>query len=398
MAETGFSEAIIADLEARMMQFVSDKEVEGISTLLVHKGEEVSRKVFGKLRVRDDAPIQRDSIYRIYSMTKPVTGVAMMMLFEEGKFSLDDPITRFVPQFEKLKVLSPPHNPSPNNLKDPDHIPTMRELLSHTAGFGYGLWGEDYTNAQFREMKIMDSEDMESFIEKVASVPLLNQPGAEWFYSCAVDIQGYIVEQITGEKFSSFLQKRIFDPLDMVDTGFYVPEAKLDRFGELFAYVPQLGGLAPLNKTRYAYRKETVRMESGGGGLVGTIDDYANFCQMLLNGGEFNGHKLISPESIQLMRTNLLEPHMEMGTTGTIDTVDASGRGFGLNFGVITEPEKTGIAYGKDTYFWGGAAGTWFWIDPVNELFFIGMIQRMGAPQDFREDSARLVYKALNTK
>ncbi len=391
-----FTPEEITALEARMSKFVADGEATGISTMLVHKGEVVSRMTDGKLRVSDDAPITDDSIYRIYSMTKPITGLGMMMLYEEGKFSLDDPVTKHIPEFENLKALAGTNEDGSPVIVDATRPATMRELLSHTAGFAYGLGGDDYANDQFREQGVLSSPDLETFIDKVAGIPLLYQPGEQWYYSAAVDVQGYIIEKLSDQSLGEYFDEKIFTPLGMTDTGFYVPEEDYDRFGQVFAFSEKAGGLVPLDRPNYAFKKETVGMESGGGGLVGTIDDYARFCQLMVNEGELDGVRLLKPETVELMRTNVLSSDMKMSTTGNIDSVDESGMGFGLDFGVIMDPEKVGIDYGKGTYFWGGAAGTWFWIDPVNDLYFIGMIQRMSAPGDFRAESAKLTYEALN--
>ena len=396
----GFDAEEVAALEARMAQFVSDGQVYGIATRLVHKGEVISDFHTGLRRLDPKQPIQDDTIYRIYSMTKPVTGVALMMLWEEGKFQLDDPVTDYVPEFADLKVLAGTAEDGSPILVEMDRAPTMRELMSHTAGFAYGLGGSDFANTAFRDQQILASPDLDTFIDKVADIPLLFQPGEQWAYSAAVDVQGYIVQQISGQSFGSFLDERLFEPLGMSDTGFYVPEADYDRFGDVFGYHPETGDLVPIPYPSVQFRKETIGMESGGGGLVSTMDDYARFSQMLLNCGSLEGVQILKPETVALMTTNVLPPEMVLFSDGSSGSDGFPGVGFGLEFGILIDPEQAGSKTPAGSYFWGGAAGTWFWIDPVNELYFIGMVQifdRGGPnePVDFRGTSTEAVYTAL---
>jgi len=391
----------IAALEARMQKFAADRDVAGIATLLVKDGKIISHTHAGVRNVTNFAPITDNTIYRIYSMTKPITGVALMHLYEDGKFSLEDPVSKFIPEFENLKVVKSYDATGGILLEDLERQPTMKELMSHTAGFAYGLFGDDPSNKAFREKGILRSADMQSFIDATASVPLMHQPGEHWVYSAAVDIQGAIVERISGQSFGDYLKSEIFDPLGMDDTGFYVPEAEYDRLSQVFGYHPQTKEFGPLPYAQYpevAYAKDTIAMESGGGGLTSTLDDYARFCQMLSNGGSFSGTEILKPETIKLMRTNVLKDHQKVGLGGTLDSAAINSLGFGLDFGVVKNRVSDEPVPGEGIYFWGGAAGTWFWIDPENDLYFIGMIQRFGqnGPDvDFRGISRAMVYDAL---
>ncbi len=393
-----FDETNIAALEARMERFVSDGDVKGIATLLVQDGKVISHMQSGIRRVSDDAPIAEDTIYRIYSMTKPITGVALMMLYEDGKFSLDDPVSKYIPEFADLKVVKSYTKEEGAILEPLASPPTMRQLMSHTAGFAYGLYGDDPSNQAFKDQAILQSPDMQTFINKVAKIPLMYQPGERWFYSASVDIQGAIVERLSGMKFSEFLQSKIFDPLNMDDTGFSVPAKDYDRFSDVFGYMPGSTTMIRVPFPQVMYKPETVKMESGGGGLVSTLDDYARFCQMLANGGELDGNRILKPETIMLMRTNVLTSDQKVNIAGTLTQAQVDYLGFGLDFGIIRNDGASDISYGDGTYFWGGAAGTWFWIDPVNNLYFIGMIQRFsqnGPAVDFRGISGKYVYAAL---
>ena len=394
-----FSAAGLAQLDSLMKDAVDDGEVHGLAYLLVAGEEEIARNYFGDAYVENGTPIQEDTIYRVYSMTKPITGIAMMMLWEEGKWKLDDPITKYLPELSDLMVLDGTNEDGTPKLVKAKRPPTMRELMSHTAGFAYGLGGTDPANTAFRDKAVLRSPDMETLVERVSEIPLLFQPGDDWFYSIAVDLQGVIVERLSGQKFGDFLQERIFTPLEMEDAGFYVPAEDADRFAGVYSYSKETGGLINVDPGNKGFRKDTVAFQSGGGGTVMTLDDYANFCQMLLNGGIFEGNRLVKAETIELMATDVLPEGVSIWSTGNADRSRGAGQGFGLDFGIVTDPEAAGSEQGKGSFYWGGAAGTWFWIDPVNDLYFVGMIQRRaGNPEstyDPRAVSRIGVYGAL---
>ena len=398
----------IAALEARMLKFVADGDTKGIATLLVKDGEVISHAKAGVRHLLDGAPITDDTIYRIYSMTKPITGVALMALYEQGKFSLDDPIAKYIPEFSKLEVVKSFAEDGSFDVEPLQRQPTMRELMSHTAGFAYGLYGNDPSNLAFMKKRVLASPDLPTFINRVSSIPLMYQPGTSWFYSAAVDIQGAIIERLTGMSLGEYFQSKVFAPLGMHDTGFFVPEEKYHRLSNVFAFHPETKKfqLIPFTEEKYnflgdmAYKQGAFGMESGGGGLVSTLGDYARFCQMLANGGELNGVRVLKPETVKLMRTNVLQENQKVSIAGTL-TQSAGGEiGFGLDFAVFHNKGNNKLTMGDGSYFWGGAAGTWFWVDPVNHLFFIGMIQRFpqGGPEiDFRSISRDLVYEAIKT-
>ena len=400
----------IAALESRMRQFVSDGDTMGIATLLVREGKVVSHTQAGVRNIVNGSPITHDTIYRIYSMTKPITGVAMMQLYQQGKFSLDDPVSKFIPEFEGLKVVKSYQDDGSFEVEPLERQPTIRELMSHTAGFAYGLYGNDPANRAFREQGLLGSADLQEFIDGVATIPLMHQPGKHWFYSASVDIQGAIIERITGMTLGEYFSAEIFVPLGMLDTAFYVPADKADRLSDVFAYHPETKKFQrmPFAEEKYnrlgdmSYRKETRGMESGGGGLVSTLSDYARFCQMLANNGQLDGVQILTPESVKLMTSNVLSDQQNVSIAGTLTETETDRLGFGLNLGTIrsagNSPENGEQAMSVGSYYWGGAAGTWFWIDPTNKLYFIGMIQRFGqgGPEvDFRGVSRDLVYDAL---
>jgi CubicO group peptidase (beta-lactamase class C family) len=391
----GMSTERLAQLRSGMKELVDQGRLAGVVTMVSRHGKVVEFDAAGKRDIAANAPMQKDSIFRIYSMSKPITGVAMMILFEEGKWQLNDPVAKYIPEFAKLKVYGTDAN---NNvvMKDQAHPVTMRELMSHSGGFTYGFFSNTAVDKLQLEADLLNPNNtLDEFIKRVAKLPLNAQPGTEWHYSISVDIQGYIVQRLSGMPFEEFLEKRIFKPLGMVDTAFYVPKEKLNRFAEFYNYDKdgklQVVGVKDGLNHDFAAKPA---LSSGGGGLVSTATDYMRFCQMLLNGGQFDGVRILSPLTVELMRTNVLAPHM---------SVFAPGEGFGLDFAIYTDPIAAGGYYGKGSYFWGGAAGTWFWIDPVNDLIVLGMIQQVagtgaaaaGGVPDVRGLSHAWTYQAI---
>jgi CubicO group peptidase (beta-lactamase class C family) len=389
----GMSGERLARLNEGMKSLVDQGRLAGVVTMVARHGKVIEFDATGKRDIAANAPMQKDSIFRIYSMTKPITGVAMMMLFEEGKWQLNDPVAKYIPEFTNLKVYAT--DASGNVvLRDQTHPVTMRELMSHTGGFTYGYFSDTPVDKLQREADVLDvGITLDEFIKRVAKLPLNAQPGSEWHYSISVDIQSYIVQKLSGMPFEEFLEKRIFRPLNMVDTGFFVPPEKLKRFAEFYDYSKD-GQLEVLKGGLNHDFSLKPALSSGGGGLVSTAADYMRFCQMLLNGGRLDGVRLLSPRTVELMRTNVLPPSMPIFVPGA---------GFGLDFAVYTDSVAAGGYYGKGTYWWGGAAGTWFWIDPTDDLIVIGMIQQaagtgaaavVGVP-DVRGLSHAYVYQAV---
>ncbi len=377
----GFDAQRLARLDTYMAKAVADGRVAGMITLLARHGQIVSEKAYGYRSLATSTPMTRDTIFRLYSMTKPITGVAMMMLFEEGKWRLDDPITRFVPEFRGLKVMTGTDADGRMTLEDMKRPPTMRQLMSHSAGFGYGLGAEHPVDKLYRERGVLGANGLADMIARTAQIPLMYQPGTRWYYSSAVDIQGYIVEKLSGQKFGAFLQERIFKPLAMTDTAFYVPREKAGRFAAVYVGNEKTGKIEEAKQlfgTDMPTYLEPPPLESGGGGLVGTIVDYARFAQMLANKGELNGVRLLSPASVEMMGTNMLSKDVLARGDGLPGSRFNEAVGFGLDFMVITDPRVAGTLEGKGSMSWAGAAGTWFWVDPTNDIIFVGMIQRMG--------------------
>ncbi|MDE3178109.1 MAG: beta-lactamase family protein, partial [Acidobacteriota bacterium] len=242
----GFSSARLKRLDASMQQVIDKKQLSGIVIALARHGKLVHFKAFGKKDLASGAPMEKNTIFRIFSMSKPITGVAMMILYEEGKWNPEDPISKYIPEFAHLKVYKGMDKDGRMVLEDPVHPPTMRELMTHTAGFTYGFTPNDPIDKMYRDQHVLESDNLEDMINKLATIPLLYQPGTRWVYSLSVDIQGYIVQKLSGMPLAGFMQQRIFGPLGMVDTGFYVPKTKWSRLATLYT-TSKSGGIIPFN-------------------------------------------------------------------------------------------------------------------------------------------------------
>lgn len=395
-AALGFDPDKLKALNAAMDHGVDEGEVAGVLTMVGRHGKIVDVHMYGNKHTGAD-PVTRDTIFRMYSQTKPLTGVAMMILYEKGLWSLDDPITKFIPEFAHLKVLK-----DDGTTEDAVRPPNMRELMTHTAGFGYGLRTGNPVDDAFREKKVLASNGLKEMVDKIATIPLLFQPGTKWSYSAAVDIQGYIIEKLSGQSLGDFMRDNIFKPLGMKDSGFYVPESDAARLSGIFVSNAMTGNKLFEIPSSYAAMQDFTKpppMDSGGGGSVSTADDYALFCQMMLNKGELNGVRILKPETVAMMEQNQLEDTVQSSAAPGGRSMGGEALGFGLDFAVALDPAKMGSPQGAGSIFWGGAAGTWFWIDPKSDLFFLGMIQRFGSGVAGNEGlgpkSIALTYGAL---
>jgi CubicO group peptidase (beta-lactamase class C family) len=373
-------------LEAAMRRAVDEKQVAGIVTLLERHGKVVQFNATGRLDVRRPDPLQRDSIFRIYSMTKPLTGLAMMMLYEEGKWRLDDPLARHIPELARLKVYVGKNDDGSPKLEDAKRSLTMRELMTHTGGLGYVLNANNPVDKMIIDSNVLNpNAPLKTMIDGLARVPLLAQPGTRWSYSIGVDVQGYLVEKFSGQTFADFLRTRVFEPLGMKDTGFYVPKEKLSRLA-----LVHTGGGQTLGVDENRPDPTLVPAgASGGGGLFSTAMDYARFCEMMLQGGQLNGVRLIAPRTVEMMRTNHVNPD-------ALKTMQP-GTGWGMDFQVVMDAAAAGDSVPNGTYSWYGIAGTWFWIDPVDDLAFVGMVQHQNlqTTRAIHGLSRNLVYAAV---
>lgn len=351
-------------------------------------------------------PLEKDAIFRIYSMTKPVTSVAFMMLVEQGLVALDDPVAKFIPEWANLGVFAagtdagwattPPARPM-----------LMIDLLRHTSGLTYGFQMQGNIDAAYRKLKVAEDlrlGTLQEFIEKLAKLPLVFSPGEAWNYSVSTDVLGYLVETISGMPFEAYLEQNIFQPLGMVDTGFTVPAEKKHRLTACYA-AGVLGSKAvkagppPLqdDPEKSPYLTPTD-FPSGGGGLTSTMADYMRFARMLLNGGELDGARLLSPKTLQLMTANHLPGGKDLTqmSKSLFSEATYAGVGFGLGFGVTVDPAATMIPGSKGDFFWGGAASTFFWVDPVEDLTVVFMTQLLpSSAYPVRRELRTLVYSAF---
>jgi CubicO group peptidase (beta-lactamase class C family) len=330
----------------------------------------------------------------------------MMILFEEGKWTLDDPVSLHVPEFANLRVTKGVDETGQPILTPVSRPPTMRELMTHTAGFAYGLANDPSSPADqaYYRAEVLQSSSLTDLVQKVSSLPMFAEPGQLWRYSVAADIQGYIVEKLSGQSLPVFMQERIFTPLGMKDTAFYVPEEKQARLAALYDADPTTGQLVPAVEGAWRDVSKPPAAPLGGGGLVSTAGDFARFAQMILNKGELDGVRILKPETVALMTQNHLPEGFVVTTNGTAGVLApatrpfpfAPGMGYGIDMAVAIDPAASGAPVGPGTVSWGGSAGTWFWIDPANNLFFVGMIQRLGGVGPGLDAQSRtLVYQAL---
>ena len=391
----GFSSERIERLHNFMKQTVDSKQVSGVVTILARHGKVVDYWSYGQRDIASGAPMTKDTIFRDFSMTKPVTGVAMMILYEQGKWLPTDPIAKYIPEFAHLKVFNGFDNAGKPILVDPDHPPTMAELMSHTAGFTYGFFGDTAVDQMYQDVKPLEAKNLQEFIDRMATLPLLYQPGKGWNYSMSMDIEGYIVEKLSGQSLPDFMRDNIYRPLGMRDAGFFVPADKWSRFVTEYQHDAD-GNLVPFTETRVPrpYTQQPT-LASGGGGMVSTAEDYYRFAQMLLNGGELDGHRILAPATVKLMTSNHLSTELLAGHFGIGNAQMRPGFGYGYNGAVEFDPQTANLPDGKGTYQWDGAAGTWFWVDPTNDIVFVGMIQLSypWPPVEYR--SRALVYQAL---
>ncbi len=397
-AALGFSPERLERLHEVLQREVDRKELAGIVTILSRHGKVVEERTYGKKNLASGAPMTKDTIFRIYSMTKPVTGVAMMILYEEGKWHPSDPISKYIPEFAHLRVFKGVDQNGNMILEDPVHPPTMKELMTHTAGFTYGIFGNTPVDKMYLDRKVWQSQSLQEMIDKLAKIPLLYQPGTRWVYSLSMDIQGYIIQKLSGQSLPDFMQQHIFGPLGMKDTGFFVPPEKRSRFATL--YSPDKQGQLVMDPTAWGAPTDFATkptMPSGGGGLVSTAQDYLRFAQMLLNGGELDGVRILAPATVKLMTSNHLSAQLMTGEYSIGSAVIRPGLGWGYDCAVYTDPLRANNVVGQGTFFWSGAADTWFWIDPTNDLIFVGMTQRMLGPgwPNVEALSQPLVYQAL---
>ena len=384
-AAVGFAADRLRRLDAYFEAQIEAGQIAGAQIMLARNDLVAHNEVFGVRALGDGNAVTHDTLWRIYSMTKPVTSVAAMMLHEEGHFGLDDPLSDYLPEYAEMTVL-----------RDGERVPaqrpiTIRQLFTHTAGFSYGFTNQG-VDALYREARLFAAKDLAAFSEQLATLPLAFEPGERWHYGVNTDVLGRLVEVVSGQSLDAFLAERLFEPLGMVDTFFEVPPEKLDRFGSNHRLNPDSGELEVIADGAFlGIRWQDVGLLSGGAGLVSTADDYMRFARMLLNGGSLDGVRILSPKTVSWMTRD----HLPSDVRGEGVFGRDAGIGFGLGFAVIDDAAGwSGHVGAKGEYWWGGAAGTLFWIDPEYDVIAIMMIQRFQA-EPIRQIVRTLVNAAI---
>jgi CubicO group peptidase (beta-lactamase class C family) len=405
----GFSSKRLQTLDRVMKErYVDGGFLNGIHTQIYRRGELVHNGMAGLMDIERNKPWREDAIVRIYSMTKPITAVALMMCVEEGLIGLDDNVHTYIPSWKNLRVYqsgvpSLVENTAGQFVTTPCERPMkVVDLVTHTSGLTYGFMWRTAVDWEYRKQKINDFQTpggLEGMMEQLSKIPLDFSPGTQWNYSVSIDVMGYLVQKVSGMTFGEFLRTRLFEPLGMKDTSFSIAANKVDRLAS--CYMPKQGGGLKVQddgqKSTYA---EPPKLESGGGGLLSTMHDYMRFCRMMLNGGSLDGVQILSPKTVELFSMNFLPDNktlVDMSAAVTFSEAGYNGIGFSIGCGVTMDQTQTRLPGSKGEYFWGGAASTAFWIDPTEDLTVVFMTQVMGtdARLTLRRDLRTLVYSAM---
>jgi CubicO group peptidase (beta-lactamase class C family) len=404
----GMSAAALDRIEGHLKQrYIDAGRFPGTQLMVYRRGKIVHSTSQGFADLERKAPVKDDTIFRIYSMTKPITSVAFMMLVEEGRVALDEPVHKYIPEWKNLGVFVAGSSPA-FLTKLPSRPMQIVDLMRHTSGLTYGFQQRSNVDAGYREKKIAEAGTLQSMIDDLAKMPLEFSPGEAWNYSVSTDVIGYLVGKISGKPLEQFLKERIFNPLGMNDTDFLVPADKAHRFAACYSADPQ-GGMtfhATERKGTLTLQDDPTRSSflsppsfiSGGGGLCSTSADYLTFCRALLNGGELGGVRLIGPKTLALMTSNHLPGGRDLPamSRSLFSEATYNGMGFGLGFSVTMSPAQTLIPGSAGEYSWGGAATTSFWIDPAEELIAIFMTQVLpSSAYPIRRELRTMVYSAI---
>ncbi len=377
--DVGMSTSRLGRIAPVMQGWVDDGKIPCALTMIAREGRLVHFEKFGTQDVASAKPVGFDTILRIYSMTKPITSIAVMMLYEQGHFQLGTPVSELIPAFKDMQV----YTEGGTDIVDAENEMTVKHLLTHTSGLIYGGDGEHPIHQRYRDANYYRG-DLAYMAQELGKVPLLHNPGAAWNYGMSTDVLGYLVEVVSGMPFEEYLKTHIFNPLGMNDTAFSVPEEKADRYATL--YEPSEDGGIQVIENAPVSSGPLSFFHSGGAGLLSTAADYLRFCQMLLNDGELDGVRLLGRKTVELIRMNHISDDWH--------PLERTGCGFGLGFAVVTDVAETHGPGSLGTYSWGGLASTTFWIDPVEELIGILMTQLIG-DSPFHAQFRVLTYQAI---
>lgn len=401
--EAGFA----SDRLNRITQFfqseVDKGALPGAVVIVARNGKIVYRQAVGYQDREKKLPMKVDSVFRIFSMTKPVTTVAVMMLAEEGKIDVMAPVAQYLPEFKDVKVgvekMDPAGGKTYLAMEAPTRPMMVQDLLRHTSGIVYGPFGNTLVHQEYNKANLFDpGQTLAEFVSKLSKLPLAHQPGTVWEYGMNTDVLGRIVEVASGMPFDRFIEERITKPLKMTDTAFYMDPASLQRVAQL--QVDATTGKRPEFGNSDDLTKEKVKWFSGGGGLLSTAPDYARFCQMLVNGGELDGVRLLSPKTLAVMTSDQVPQHAsrvgELQVTQDLNPLPEIGQSFGLGFAVRTDLGHSAVSGSVGDYFWAGAAGTYFWVDPQEKLYAVMMLQKpFMEAGPYRRGLREIVYGAL---
>jgi len=396
--QVGLSSERLARIRPWMEKLVADNKLPGVQVVVARRGKAAYAECVGYRDVAAKTPVTEDTLYRIYSMTKAITSTAIMMLYEEGRFQLDDPISRYLPMFKQQRVFAGGTPERYNTVPAASEI-TFKQLLTHTSGLSYGFLGSP-VSAIYQANKLdfqTEEASLWQMMERLAKLPLLAQPGTEWNYSVSTDVLGALVETISGMGFDQFLKTRIFEKLGMTDTGFTVREDQRARFAANYQKA-EGGGMTLIEgpgNSRYYNPKPLC---SGGGGLVSTAGDYLRFCKMLARKGELDGVRILGRKTVEFMRINHLQSGGDLASMGMprFSESTMTGIGFGLGFAVVLDPAKAELLCSPGEHYWGGAASTAFWIDLQEDLIAILMTQLMpSSSYPIRRELRVLVNQAI---
>ena len=376
----GLSTSRLDAIPPHLNRYVDNGQYPGYQILVARRGQAAYFHQYGLRDVEAGLPVEENTLFRIYSMTKPITSVALLQLYERGLFQLNDPISRMIPQFKELVVYKSGEGDRIETEPAARQV-TFRDLLTHTAGFSYGNSDEHPVDALYQKAEVLGGT-LEEMIGRLAALPLLFSPGTRWRYSVATDIIGYLIEVISGRPLASYLREQIFEPLGMVDTGFHVPAAKVERFAANYRYHRNddgRDGMTLIDAPGASKYLAAPALPSGGGGLVSTAADYLRFSQMLLNRGTLDGTRILGRKTVELMTSNHMPDNSDLASMGQAVFSETSyhGIGFGLGVSVLLDPAAAQILGSRGEYSWGGAASTAFWIDPVEEQIVIFLTQLM---------------------
>jgi len=388
----GFSTDRLAKVTEFVEREIANENLVGTVTLIARHGKVVHFEAAGRYGLEDERPMETDALFRIFSMTKPITTVAAMILYEEGAFHLGDPVAKYVPELANMQLLIDGEPVSPQSPM------TIEQLMTHTAGLTNGWHIEHPVERDYRDAALYQSADLHTFIGKLATLPLRFEPGTRYHYSVATDVLGALVERLSGQTLEQFFDTRIFKPLAMHDTFFNVPDDKIPRMAGSHLWNPEQQAMGPL-PAGLLPPPSGITLFSGGAGLISTAQDYWRFCEMLRRGGSLDGARILGPKTVQAMTMARLTPEVrDNGASEHPASHLYPGQSFGLGAGVITDPAQAGVVSSKGEYSWGGIANTKFWIDPEEDLVVVFMTQVMGSPHSDRHrfDLKVATYQALS--